>query len=68
MLRWTDLIGLAGFAVIVLSTFFLFPGSAEHTNWHYMLGGLALWVAGFASIVECLLLRFSRDGKAHPNK
>lgn len=66
MLRWTDLIGFAGFVVVVLSTLFLFPGSVERTNWHYMLGGFALWVAGFASVVGWLLLRFRQAGKSHP--
>lgn len=66
MLRCTDLIGFAGFALVVLGTLFLFPNSVERMNWHSMLGGFALWVAGFASVVGWLLLRFSQAGKPHP--
>lgn len=66
MIRWTDLIGLAGFAVVVLSTLLLFPSSANHMNWLYMLEGLALWVAGFASVVAWLLLRWWQWGMSHP--
>lgn len=66
MLRWTDLIVFAGFALVVLGTLFLFPSSVERMNWHSMLGGFALWLAGFASVVGWLLLRFSQAGKPHP--
>ena len=59
MIRWTDLIGLAGYAMVVLSTLLLFPSSAEHMNWKYWLFGLALWLLGFASVVGWLLLRWS---------
>jgi uncharacterized SAM-binding protein YcdF (DUF218 family) len=59
MIRWTDLIGLAGFGMVVLSTLLLFPDSGEHMTWEYWLGGLALWLAGFASVVGWLLLRWS---------
>jgi len=66
MFQWIDLIGFAGFVVVVLSTLFLFPGSVERTNWHNMLGGAALWLAGFASVVGWILLRFWQAGKPHP--
>lgn len=66
MIRWTDLIGLAGFAVVILGTLFLFPNSEDRMHWHYMLGGLALWVVGFASVVGWILLRCWQWGKAHP--
>lgn len=66
MLRWTDLIGFAGFALVVVGTQFLFPSSVERMNWHYMLRGFALWAAGFASVVGWLLLRFWQAGKPHP--
>jgi hypothetical protein len=66
MIRCTDLIGLAGIAVVVLSTWLLFPGSADRTNWQYMLEGLALWFAGFACVVVWLLLRWRQWGNSHP--
>lgn len=59
MIRWTDLIGVAGFAMVALSTLFLFPDSAERMNWEYWLTGLALWILGFTSVVGWLLLRWS---------
>lgn len=59
MLRWIDLIGLGGFAAVVLSTLLLFPGSAEPMNWMHWLAGLALWLLGFNSVVIWLLLRWS---------
>jgi hypothetical protein len=66
MIRWTDAIGLAGFVVVVLSTLLLFPTSADQTNWQYMLGGLALWFAGFACVVGWLLFRGWQWGRSHP--
>ena len=67
MIRWTDLIGVAGFAMVVLSTLLLFPGSAERMNWKFWLPGLSLWFLGFASVVGWLLLRWSvRQSKDGP--
>jgi hypothetical protein len=67
MIRRTDLIGVAGFAMVVLSTLLLFPGSAERMNWKYWLPGLSLWFLGFASVVGWLLLRWSvRQSKDEP--
>jgi hypothetical protein len=67
MIRWTDLIGVAGFATVVLSTPLLFPDSAEGMNWKYGLAGLALWFLGFASVFGWLLLRWSvRHSKTGP--
>jgi hypothetical protein len=59
MVRWTDLIGVAGFALVIVSTTLLFPSSAEQINWKYMLGGIAVWLLGFVSVVGWVLLRFS---------
>jgi len=59
MIRWIDLIGVAGFAMVVVSTVLLFPGSAEAMNWRHWLAGLALWLLGFNSVVGWLLLRWS---------
>jgi hypothetical protein len=59
MIRWTDLIGFAGLAMTVLGTLLLFPGSIDRMDWKYLLAGLAFWVAGFASMVGWLLLRWS---------
>jgi hypothetical protein len=59
MIRWIDLIGLAGFAMVVLSTLLLFPGSAELMTWRYWLAGVALWLLGFNSVVGWVLLRWS---------
>ena len=67
MIRWIDLIGLAGFAMVVLSTLLLFPGSAEPMNWKHWLAGLALWLLGFNAVVGWLLLRWSvRQSKNGP--
>ena len=67
MIRWIDLIGVAGFAMVVLSTLLLFPGSAEPMNWKHWLAGLALWLLGFNSVVGWLLLRWSvRQSKNGP--
>ena len=66
MIRWTDLIGVAGSAMVILSSVLLFPDSAERVNWKYWLGGITLWFVGFASVVVWLLLRwsvrYSKDG------
>jgi hypothetical protein len=59
MIRWTDLIGVAGFAMVFFSTQLLFPDSAEHVNWKYWMAGLSLWLLGFASVVGWLLLCWS---------
>jgi hypothetical protein len=67
MIRWTDLIGLAGFPLVLLSTQLLFPGSTDSLNWQHMLGGLALWLAGFASVVGSILLHFWKAGKSRSN-
>jgi len=66
MIRWTDLIGFAGFAMVVLGTHLLFSSSGDSMHWDYRLGGLAVWIAGFASVVGWLLLRWSQSGKSHP--
>ena len=67
MIRWTDLIGVAGFAAVVLSTLLLFPDSAEGMNWTYGVAGLALWFLGFVSVFGWLLLRWSvRQSKEGP--
>lgn len=67
MLRWMDLIGIAGFAMVVLSTFLLFPRSADRMTWKYWLEGLALWLVGFNSVVAWLLLRWSvKQSKTGP--
>ena len=59
MMRWIDVIGFAGFAMVVLGTLLLFPSSVDLMNWEYMLAGLALWLAGFAFVIGWLLLRWS---------
>jgi hypothetical protein len=67
MIRWVDLIGVAGFAMVLLSTLLLFPGSTEGMNWKHWLEGLALWLLGFNSVVGWLLLRWSvRQSKDGP--
>jgi hypothetical protein len=67
MIRWIDLIAVAGFAMAVLSTLLLFPDSAERMNWKYWLAGLALWMLGFTSVVGWVLLRCSvRQSKDGP--
>jgi hypothetical protein len=67
MLRWIDLIGIVGFAMVVLSNWLLFPRSADRMTWKYWLEGLALWLVGFNSVVAWLLVRWSvRQSKTGP--
>ncbi len=64
MVRWTDLIGVAG-VVLVITSFVLFsPASPPSDEWMYWLGVSALWGLGFVAIVGWLLTRWSiRDSK-----
>jgi hypothetical protein len=67
MIRWVDLIGVAGFAMVLLSTLLLFPASTEGMNWKHWVEGLVLWFFGFNSVVGWLLLRWSvRQSKDGP--
>jgi hypothetical protein len=67
MIRWTDLIGVAGFAMVVFSPLLLFPHSAEGANWKDWIAGLALWFMGFAFLLGWLVLRWSvRHSKEGP--
>ena len=67
MIRCIDLIGVAGFAMVVISTLLLFPHSADRMTWKYWLEGLALWLVGFNSVVAWLLLRWSvKQSKTGP--
>jgi uncharacterized SAM-binding protein YcdF (DUF218 family) len=59
MIRCIDVVGIAGFVMLVVSTLLLFPNSAEHMNWNHWLGGLILWFAAFAFLVGWLILRWS---------
>jgi membrane-bound ClpP family serine protease len=59
MKRCIDIIGIAGFVILVISTLLLFPHSAEKMTWTYWLEGLVLWFVGFAMLVGWLLLRWS---------
>ena len=68
MIRWTDLIGVAGF-VLVIASFVLFsPQSVPSNEWMYWLGVFALWLLGFAAIVGWVLtrwsIRYSNDNQA----
>ncbi len=58
-MRWTDFLGLVGLAMLVTGLLFLFPKSVAEVNWSYRLGGAALWLVGFISIVSAILVRFS---------
>jgi hypothetical protein len=59
MIRCIDLAGIAGFVILVFSTLFLFPNSADNMNWTYWLGGLLLWFVAVAFVVGWLILRWS---------
>lgn len=59
MKRCIDLIGIAGFILLVISTLFLFPHSVEKMTWIYWLEGLVLWVVGLVMMVGWLILRWS---------
>jgi hypothetical protein len=59
MIRWTDIIGVVGFALVVLSTLLFFPSSADRMNWKYWLAGLSVWFLGFSCVVGWLLSRWS---------
>jgi Kef-type K+ transport system membrane component KefB len=70
MIRWTDLIGVAGF-VLVIASFVLFsPASSPSNEWTYWLGVFAVWVLGFFAIVGWVLTRWSvrrsKDNQAPP--
>lgn len=58
MIRWTDLIGLAGFVLVVLSTLWLFPDSTTDMGWVHWLAGIVLWLVGFASVVGWIWSRW----------
>jgi len=66
MIRWTDLIGVIGFAMSILGTLLLFSTSGDLMHWDYRVGGLALWLAGFGAVVGWLVLRWSQAGKSRP--
>ena len=68
MVRWVDLVGLVGFAMVVLSTMYLFPDSEEGMNWTPLLGGITLWIAGFASVVGWIWSRWSLRPPASEEK
>jgi membrane-bound ClpP family serine protease len=59
MKRCIDLIGIAGFVILVISTLLLFPHSAEQMTWTYWLAGLVLWFMAFVFLVGWLILRWS---------
>jgi hypothetical protein len=59
MIRWIDLIGICGFGVMIYSTIFLFGDSEGISSWSYWLGGITLWLLGFASLIGWVLLRWS---------
>ena len=68
MIRWTDLIGVAGFALVIISSLLFVPHSAPGNQWIYWLGVFALWLLGFAAVVGWVLtrwsIRYSKDSKA----
>jgi hypothetical protein len=59
MIRCIDLIGIAGFGILVVSTLFLFPNSVEKMTWTYWLEGPVLWFVAFVFLVGWLILRWS---------
>jgi uncharacterized SAM-binding protein YcdF (DUF218 family) len=59
MKRCIDLIGIAGFVILGISTLLLFPRSAEQMTWMYWLAGLVLWFMAFVFLVGWLILRWS---------
>lgn len=60
-MRWTDLMGVVGLALLVMGLLFLFPKSVDRVNWTYRIGGAALWLVGFVAIVSSILARFSKS-------
>jgi uncharacterized membrane protein len=60
-MRWTDLVGLAGLALLVMGLLFLFPKSVDRVNWMYRTGGAALWLVGFVAIIGSIVARFSKS-------
>ena len=59
MIRWTDLIGVTGLALVITSFVLFTPASPQSDEWMYWLGVSALWGLGFAAIVGWLLTRWS---------
>lgn len=67
MIRWTDLIGVAGL-VLVITSFVLFsPASSSSDDWVYWLGVSASWGLGFLAVIAWVLTRWSvRHSKGGP--
>ncbi len=59
MIRCIDLIGIAGYVILVVSTLLLFPRSAEQMTWPYWLAGLVLWFVACVLLMGWLILRWS---------
>jgi hypothetical protein len=59
MIRWIDLIGICGFGAVIYSFSLLFGDSEGFRTLAYWLGGVALWLVGFASLIGWVLLRWS---------
>jgi hypothetical protein len=59
MIRWTDLIGICGFGVVIYSFILLFGDSENLSSLAHWLGAIALWLFGFASVIGWVLLRWS---------
>lgn len=58
-MRWQDVFGFAGLALVVLGTVLMFPSSTYGMRWAYLLGGSLIWVVGFTMVTGWLAWRWS---------
>jgi hypothetical protein len=59
MIRWTDLIGVAGLVLVITSLVLFSPASLPGNEWTYWLGVFSVWLLGFVAIVGWVLTRWS---------
>lgn len=58
-MRWQDVFGFAGLALVILGTVLMFPSSTQGMRLSYLLGGSILWLAGFATVTGWVIWRWS---------
>lgn len=63
-MRWIDLIGLAGWGLLVAGVLVAFSTSAQRSTWFLLVVGGAMWAVGFVSIVGWLLMRLMPQERA----
>jgi hypothetical protein len=59
MIRSTDLIGVAGFVLVITASVLFFPQAPPSNEWTYWLGVFSVWLLGFVTIIGWVLTRWS---------